>query len=201
MLVVAVSPAPTFAQSAPGSAPHIAAAADLQFALPEIAAAFARGGGAPLKFSFGSSGNFARQIVQGAPFELFLSADERFVAQVVAAQRAEGGRTVSRRRSGDAPQTAPELAIPIELVTHDLDEARQLADRVVVLHRGKALPAGTPEDVFLRPNSPAVARLVGLSNLFAGTVGMDNGKPCLERAGRRLAIADFCHHAPGSAVN
>jgi ABC-type molybdate transport system substrate-binding protein len=35
--------------------------------VPEIAAAFTRSGGAPLKFSFGSSGNFARQIIQGAP--------------------------------------------------------------------------------------------------------------------------------------
>jgi len=100
-LVAAVSPAPalcapsaTRAQdAAPPSAPHIAAAADLQFALPEIVAAFARGGGAPLRLSFGSSGNFARQIVQGAPFELFLAADERFVAQVIAAQRGEGGGT------------------------------------------------------------------------------------------------------------
>ncbi len=94
-----------------------------------------------------------------------------------------------------------ELSIPIVLVTHDLDEARQLADRMVVLHRGQALQTGTPEDVLLRPASPAVARLVGLSNLFAGTVGMDSGKPCLDWAGRRLAIADSCHHAPGSAVN
>ena len=94
-----------------------------------------------------------------------------------------------------------ELAIPIVLVTHDLDEARQLADRLVVLHRGKALQSGTPEDVLLRPCSPAVARLVGLTNLFAGTVGIDGGKPCLDWAGRRLAIADLCGCAPGSAVN
>ncbi len=94
-----------------------------------------------------------------------------------------------------------ELAIPIVLVTHDLDEARQLADRLVVLHRGKTLQAGTPEDVLLRPCSPAVARLVGLTNLFAGTVGIDNGRPCLDWAGHRLAIADLCSHAPGSTVN
>ena len=94
VLVVAVSPAPTLAQAAAAQpAPHIAAAADLQFALPEIVTAFVRGGGAPLRLSFGSSGNFARQIAQGAPFELFLAADERFVAQVIAAQRAEGAGT------------------------------------------------------------------------------------------------------------
>lgn len=59
--------------------PRVAAAADLQFALPEIAAAFAKTGGAHPRLSFGSSGNFARQIAEGAPFELFLSADERYV--------------------------------------------------------------------------------------------------------------------------
>ena len=90
LLIAAVSPAPSFAQALSSNAPHIAAAADLQFALPEIATAFVAGGGAPLKLSFGSSGNFARQIVQGAPFELFLAADERFVEQVIAAQQADG---------------------------------------------------------------------------------------------------------------
>ncbi|MCX7165288.1 MAG: ABC transporter ATP-binding protein [Rhodocyclales bacterium] len=94
-----------------------------------------------------------------------------------------------------------ELAIPIVLVTHDLDEARQLADRLVVLHRGKALQSGTPEDVLLRPCSPAVARLVGLSNLFSGTVGIENGRPCLDWAGRRLALESPCGCAPGSIVN
>ena len=90
LIYVAVSPAPTLAQALQPGAPHIAAAADLQFALPEIVAAFTRSGGAALKLSFGSSGNFARQIVQGAPFELFLAADDRYAAQVIAAQRAEG---------------------------------------------------------------------------------------------------------------
>lgn len=93
-----------------------------------------------------------------------------------------------------------ELAIPIVLVTHDLDEARQLADRLVVLHRGKALQTGAPEDVLLRPRSPAVARLVGLSNLFSGTVAVADGRPCLEWAGRRLAIADSCGCLAGSVV-
>jgi hypothetical protein len=50
--------------------PHIAAA-DLQFALPEIAAAFTGSGSALLKYSFGYSGNFARHIMPHAPFERF----------------------------------------------------------------------------------------------------------------------------------
>jgi len=59
--------------------PNIAAASDLKFALEEIATAFTRATGEKLALTFGSSGNFARQIRQGAPFAMFLSADEALV--------------------------------------------------------------------------------------------------------------------------
>lgn len=59
--------------------PLVAAASDLQFALTDVAAAFTRATGQEVRLSFGSSGNFFRQIRQGAPFELFFSADEDFV--------------------------------------------------------------------------------------------------------------------------
>jgi molybdate transport system substrate-binding protein len=68
--------------------PAIAAAADLNFALTEIADLFARETKAKVKLSFGSSGNYARQIAEGAPFQLFLSADEGYVRFL-----AERGRT------------------------------------------------------------------------------------------------------------
>lgn len=63
-------------------APLVAAASDLQFALDEIVAAFQRDTGIRVRVTYGSSGNFARQIAQGAPFELFMSADEAFVADL-----------------------------------------------------------------------------------------------------------------------
>jgi len=59
--------------------PAIAAAADLKFALTEAAGQFQRETGRSVKLSFGSSGNFARQMEQGAPFQLFLSADEAYI--------------------------------------------------------------------------------------------------------------------------
>jgi molybdate transport system substrate-binding protein len=62
-----------------GPAPLIAAASDLRFALTDIAALFHSQTGQSVKLSFGSSGNFARQIRQGAPFDLYFSADEDYV--------------------------------------------------------------------------------------------------------------------------
>jgi molybdate transport system substrate-binding protein len=59
--------------------PVVAAASDLQFALEEVAQAFTKDTGEQVKLSFGSSGNFARQIRQGAPFQMFLSADENYI--------------------------------------------------------------------------------------------------------------------------
>lgn len=59
--------------------PTVAAASDLQFALTEAAERFRDETGRELRLNFGSSGNFRRQIAQGAPFELYLSADEAYV--------------------------------------------------------------------------------------------------------------------------
>ncbi|MGR4871091.1 ABC transporter ATP-binding protein [Variovorax sp. LARHSF232] len=58
------------------------------------------------------------------------------------------------------------LNIPVVLVTHSMIEAQLLADRMVVLRRGKTLQDGPPNDVLSRPNSEDVARLVGFGNLF-----------------------------------
>ena len=57
----------------------IAAASDLQFALTEVAALYQSRTGQSVELSFGSSGNFARQIRQGAPFDIYFSADESYV--------------------------------------------------------------------------------------------------------------------------
>jgi molybdate transport system substrate-binding protein len=67
------------AMLATAHAATVAAAADLKFALTEVAARYENETGDKITLSFGSSGNFARQIPQGAPFDLFLSADEEYI--------------------------------------------------------------------------------------------------------------------------
>lgn len=67
--------------------PRVAAAADLQFALADIAEQFTQETGDRVELVFGSSGNLTRQIQDGAPFDLFLSADEALVDQLARAGR------------------------------------------------------------------------------------------------------------------
>jgi len=63
-----------------------------------------------------------------------------------------------------------QLKIPIILVTHDLDEARALSDQLCIIHHGKTLAQGTPDEVLTRPASAEVARLVGHTNLFKAEI-------------------------------
>lgn len=82
LVLGAVATAGFGATARAAAAPVVAAAADLQGPLPEIAAAFARQTGQEVRVSYGSSGSFALQIPQGAPFEVFLSADEAYVQRL-----------------------------------------------------------------------------------------------------------------------
>jgi len=67
--------------------PVIAAAASVKFALQDIAEAFYNDTGKSVRISYSSSGNLTRQIQQGGPFELFLSANAQYVAQLYQQQK------------------------------------------------------------------------------------------------------------------
>ena len=73
---------------------RVAAASDLQFALTDIAARFTTDTGERVELVFGSSGTLTRQIEDGAPFALFLSADESFVARLHEAGRTRDAGTL-----------------------------------------------------------------------------------------------------------
>lgn len=73
--------------------PTVAAAADLKFALEDVAAQFEKDTGQKIRLVFGSSGTFLAQLLQGAPFHLYMSADEAFVFKL-----ADAGKTRDRGR-------------------------------------------------------------------------------------------------------
>jgi len=60
--------------------------------------------------------------------------------------------------------------LPIIHVTHDLNEARRIADRLCIIHHGKTLQSAAPEQVMNHPDSAAIASLIGHYNIFRARV-------------------------------
>lgn len=63
-------------------------------------------------------------------------------------------------------QVRAEYATPILLVTHDLDEAFELGDQMLVMHQGQLVQTGTPRQIIEHPSTLAVAELLALYNLL-----------------------------------
>ncbi len=70
---------------------RIAAAADLKFALDELATRYEKDSGIKIDATYGSSGNFFSQIQNGAPFDVFLSADSEYPRKLEASGFADSG--------------------------------------------------------------------------------------------------------------
>ncbi len=68
-----------------------------------------------------------------------------------------------------------EVGITFIYVTHDQEEALTMSDRIAVMSQGKVLQAGTPVEIYERPNCRFVADFIGESNFFPGKVrSIDN---------------------------
>jgi len=61
-----------------------------------------------------------------------------------------------------------ELGVSTILVTHDQDEAFAMADRIGVMHQGRLLEVGSPDDLYARPRTRFVATFLGDANLLLG---------------------------------
>jgi molybdate transport system substrate-binding protein len=66
----------------------VAAAADMSAALPQLVDTYTKKTGQAVKLSFGSSGNLTNQIRNGAPFDVFFSADEQYPQQLISEELA-----------------------------------------------------------------------------------------------------------------
>ena len=88
-LTVAASAVLAFSAHAQRPSIAVAAASDLQAVMPALVSQFERDTGIVAKVSFGSSGNFFAQIQNGAPFDVFFSADVDYPRRLVASGNAE----------------------------------------------------------------------------------------------------------------
>jgi molybdate transport system substrate-binding protein len=93
----------------------IAAASDLARALEALGAAWEAKSGQKLEVSLGSSGLLARQIVEGAPFDVFASAAPRFIADTVKARACDGATVTPYARGRLVMVMAPGVTPPRDL--------------------------------------------------------------------------------------
>lgn len=96
-----------------------------------------------------------------------------------------------------------ELDIPSVLVTHDLSEARLLADHICMLSQGRTLQSGSVADVIARPASVLVARLVGFRNVFRATVIKEHadGSGIIEWRNHQLEVSRLNGFKQGQSVH
>lgn len=94
-----------------------------------------------------------------------------------------------QRLQNELARLRRQIDVPIILVTHDLSEASALADRICVLHNGKALQTSKPIELFSRPCSPQVARLIDCKNVFSGTLFWQDDQPRLQWGDHLLEVS------------
>jgi putative spermidine/putrescine transport system ATP-binding protein len=70
-----------------------------------------------------------------------------------------------------------QLGITFVFVTHDQGEALSMADRVAIFNDGRIVQAGSPEDIYERPNTRFVADFVGSSNVLPPSLAKSSGGP------------------------
>ncbi|HQU69051.1 MAG TPA: ABC transporter ATP-binding protein [Albidovulum sp.] len=82
-----------------------------------------------------------------------------------------------------------ETGITFVYVTHSQSEAFSMADRVVIMSRGKIEQIGTPQEIYRTPRTRFVADFLGSSNLFTGKVRSDGQGLALDTPVGQLALA------------
>lgn len=85
-------------------------------------------------------------------------------------------RSLRERLVGDLGRILRHTQQTAIYVTHDQEEAFALADRILVMNAGQIVQAGAPQEIFLKPASPFVARFLELTNIFEGEVRKDGEK-------------------------
>jgi spermidine/putrescine transport system ATP-binding protein len=104
---------------------------------------------------------------------------------------------------GELKAIQERVGLTFVCVTHHQEEALTMSDRVAVLHRGRVLQVGTPEEIYGAPASLFVAGFIGVSNRLEGRVASVDGVRCrIEAPGLPLIQVDArAGIEPGSRVS
>ncbi|KIC21399.1 ABC transporter ATP-binding protein [Leisingera sp. ANG-Vp] len=96
-----------------------------------------------------------------------------------------------------------DLGITFVYVTHSMSEAFSMADRVVIMSRGKIEQIGTPEEIYREPHNRFVADFLGSSNVFSGRLASDGSSVWTvkaEHAAFTVKAPAELQRAPGANV-
>lgn len=101
----------------------------------------------------------------------------------------------------DLVRVRRQFQVPTLMVTHSLEEAFMLGDRIAVIDDGRVLQVGSREEVFYRPANRQVARFVGMKNIFTGRVVAAHPQVGLEVQGEKFAAQlPYAELQPGREI-
>ena len=100
-------------------------------------------------------------------------------------------RNLRERLMEELPAILHRVGVTTLTVTHDQEEAFALADRLILLHQGKVIQAGRPEEVYQTPVNSWVAQFLGLTNLVPAQV-LTQQPPRIQALGRTVELAPNC---------
>ena len=192
----------------------VAAASDLKFALPEVAAQYEKQTGNQVSITYGSSGNFYAQILNGAPFDLFFSADLDYPRQLEAAGLAEPG-TLYQYGVGRLVLWVPKNS-PVDVARRGWDALRDPAIRKIAIANPRHAPYGRAAVAALKnagiydeveaklvygENISQAAQFVESGNADAGFLALALAlSPHLQQAGKYWIVPAGAHPPLEQAV-
>lgn len=205
VLIVALSWTVT-AQSPARRMLRVAAASDLQAALPDIIKGFERESKATVTVSFGSSGNFFAQIQNGAPYDVYLSADIDYPRQLVASKYAEASSLYRYATGRIVLWTRKDSGIDVR---RGLQALKDPAVKRIAIANPKLAPYGRAAEAALRreqlydavrgklviaDNISQTAQLVDSGNADVGIIALSLALgPALRASGRYVEIPESAH--------
>jgi len=180
----------------------VAAAADMSAVLPQLAAAYTKKTGQAVKLSFGASGNLTNQIRNGAPFDVFFSADEEYPQQLIADGLASNG-TLYRYAVGRLVLWVPSDS-PLELSKLGMQALLDPSVKKIAIANPATAPYGRAAAAALRhfgiydqvsgrlvigENVAQAAQFVESGNAQAGLIALSHAlAPAMKNQGRYWTV-------------
>jgi molybdate transport system substrate-binding protein len=180
----------------------VAAAADMSAALPQLVQAYTKKTGQTVKLSFGASGNLTNQIRNGAPFDIFFSADQEYPQQLIAEGLASK-ETLYRYAIGRLVLWVPEDS-PLDLSKLGMKALLDPSVKKIAMANPAHAPYGRAAEAALRhfgiydqvssrlvlgENVSQVAQFVESGNAQAGLIALSHAlAPAMKDKGRYWTV-------------